>query len=89
MPATTGVVQDEGVPMRASPSTTQSQQEPKASTASVVQSFGTWMPAGPAARITALPGGTVTANPSRMSVTGAAPETGVAAGCRGRSRLGG
>ena len=41
MPGMTGVVQEAGVPARPSISTRQSRQEPKASTMSVAQSFGT------------------------------------------------
>jgi hypothetical protein len=41
MPSATGVVQEAGVPLRPSISTRQSRQEPKASTMSVAQSFGT------------------------------------------------
>ena len=49
-------------------STRQSRQEPKASTESVAQSLGTWMPASMAARMIEVPAGTVTGWPSMVSV---------------------
>ena len=55
----TGVVQEAGVPTRPSISTRQSRQEPKASTMSVAQSFGIWVPASIAARMIEVPSGTV------------------------------
>ena len=60
MPSATGVVQEAGVPLRPSISTRQRRQEPKASTMSVAQSFGTSMPASIAARMIEVPSGTVT-----------------------------
>ena len=69
MPSATGVVQEAGVPLRPSISTRQRRQEPKASTLSVAQSFGTDIPASTAARITDVPSGTVTSKPSMVSVT--------------------
>jgi hypothetical protein len=69
MPSATGVVQDAGVPLRPSISTRQSRQEPKASTMSVAQSFGTWMPASIEARITEVPSGTSMVLPSMTSRT--------------------
>jgi hypothetical protein len=45
-------------------------QEPKASTMSVAQSFGTWMPASIEARITEVPSGTSTSKPSMVSRDG-------------------
>src|SRR5690625_2163355 len=65
----TGVVQEAGAPARPSTSTTHRRQEPKASTLSVAQSFGIWMPSLAAARITLVPGGTVTSKPSIVRVT--------------------
>ena len=70
MPSTTGVVQEAGVPRRPSISTRQRRQEPKASTLSVAQSLGILIPASIAARMTDVPCGTVTSNPSTLSVTG-------------------
>ena len=69
MPGATGVVQEAGVPLRPSISTRQSRQEPKASTMSVAQSFGTAMPASIEARMIDVPSGTVTSKPSMVSVT--------------------
>src|SRR5690242_7554263 len=69
MPGATGVVQEDGVPARPSISTRQRRQEPKASTMSVAQSFGIWMPASIEARIIEVPSGTVTSKPSTVSVT--------------------
>ena len=57
------------MPLRPSISTRQRRQEPKASSMSVAQSFGTWTPASIAARITEVPSGTVTSAPSMVSVT--------------------
>src|SRR6266702_1647917 len=68
-PGITGVVQEAGVPARPSISTTQSRQEPNASTMSVAQSFGIWWPASIAARMIEVPSGTVTWLPSMVSVT--------------------
>ena len=65
----TGVVQDAGVPARPSISTRHSRQDPKASTESVAQSFGTETPASCAARMIDVPAGTVTSKPSMVSVT--------------------
>ncbi|MNH94366.1 hypothetical protein D3C73_469840 [compost metagenome] len=65
----TGVVQEDGVPLRPSTSTRQRRQEPKASTMSVAQSFGIWMPASIEARMIDVPSGTVMARPSMVSVT--------------------
>src|SRR6185312_15937224 len=58
-----------GVPARPSISTRQSRQDPKASTMSVAQSFGTCVPASIAARMIDVPSGTVTVFPSMVSVT--------------------
>ncbi len=69
MPASTGVVQEAGVPRRPSISTRQSRHEPNGSSESVAQSFGTFTPASIEARITEVPAGTVTARPSISSVT--------------------
>jgi len=69
MPGAQGVVQEAGVPLRPSTSTRQRRQEPKASTMSVAQSLGTWMPASIEARITEVPAGTVIWRPSMVSVT--------------------
>ncbi len=64
-----GVVQEAGVPLRPSISTRQRRQEPKASTMSVAQSFGTFMPASIEARMMEVPSGTVISLPSMVSVT--------------------
>jgi hypothetical protein len=77
MPSATGVVQEAGVPRRPSISTTQRRQEPKASTLSVAQSFGTCDPGLGGARMTEVPSGTVTSMPSILSVTGAPAFAGV------------
>ena len=69
MPGATGVVQEAGVPARPSISTRQSRHEPKASTMSVAQSFGTLMPASIEARMIEVPSGTETSKPSIVSVT--------------------
>jgi hypothetical protein len=64
-----GVVQEAGVPARPSISTRQRRQEPKASTLSVAQSFGIFVPSSIAARMIDVPSGTVTSTPSMVSVT--------------------
>src|SRR3979409_1196650 len=69
MPGATGVVQEAGVPARPAISTRQRRQEPKASTESVAQSLGTFMPASMAARMIEVPAGTVTVWPSIVSRT--------------------
>jgi hypothetical protein len=69
IPAATGVVQEAGVPARPSISTRHSRQEPNASSMSVAQSFGIWVPISMAARMIEVPSGTVTAWPSMVSVT--------------------
>ena len=69
MPGATGVVHDAGVPARPAISTRQSRQEPKASTESVAQSLGTWVPISIAARMIEVPAGTVTVWPSIVRVT--------------------
>ncbi|SPV10817.1 Uncharacterised protein [Burkholderia gladioli] len=69
MPASTGVVQEAGVPRRPSISTRHSRHEPKGSSESVAHSLGTCTPASTAARITEVPAGTVTDWPSISSVT--------------------
>ena len=51
MPASAGVVQDAGVPRRPSISTRHKRQEPNASSMSVAQSFGIWLPSVEAAAI--------------------------------------
>ncbi len=75
MPSTTGVVQEDGVPVRPSTSTRQSRQEPKDSSMSVEQSLGICVPISIAARMTDVPSGTVTVVPSMVSVTVAALST--------------
>ena len=57
------------MPARPSISTRHSRQEPNASTMSVAQSFGIWVPASIAARMIEVPSGTVTLWPSMVSVT--------------------
>ncbi len=69
MPGATGVVQEAGVPARPAISTRQRRQEPKASTESVAQSLGTFMPASMAARMIEVPAGTATAWPSMVRRT--------------------
>ena len=69
MPLPTGVVHEAGVPGRPWISTRQRRQEPKASTESVAQSLGTWVPISIAARMIEVPAGTVTAWPSMVRVT--------------------
>ncbi len=69
MPGATGVVHEAGVPLRPSTSIRQRRQEPKASTMSVAQSFGTWIPASIEARMIDVPSGTVISRPSMVSVT--------------------
>ena len=69
MPGATGVVHEAGVPGRPAISTRQSRQEPKASTESVAQSFGTFMPASMAARMIEVPEDTMTSLPSMVSLT--------------------
>ena len=74
----TGVVQEAGVPLRPSISTRHMRQEPKASRLSVAQSLGTLTPSSIAARMTEVPAGTVTSNPSMVRLTSAsALEAGV------------
>ena len=69
MPGVTGVVQEDGVPLRPSISTRQRRHEPNASTMSVAHSFGISMPASIEARMIDVPSGTVTSKPSTLSVT--------------------
>ncbi len=70
MPSDAGVVQDAGIPgARPSISTRHTRQEPKALSESVAQSLGIWMPACIAARMIEVPSGTLTLNPSMVSVT--------------------
>ena len=69
MSGATGVVQEAGVPARPAISTRQRRQEPNASTESVAQSLGTWMPVSIAARMIEVPAGTVILWPSMVSVT--------------------
>ena len=63
------ILHDAGVPGRPAISTRQRRQEPKASTESVAQSLGTWMPASTAARMIEVPAATVTAKPSIVRLT--------------------
>ena len=69
MPSETSVVQLAGVPARPSISTRQRRQEPKAFSVSVAQSLGMLTPICAAARMTEVPSGTETSNPSILSVT--------------------
>src|SRR4029079_16935045 len=69
MPAATGVVQEAGYPFIPSICTRHNRQEPNASSISVAQSFGIWIPASDAARSTDVPAGTLTSRPSTLSVT--------------------
>src|ERR1700722_20068491 len=73
IPASAGVVQEAGVPLRPSISIRQRRHEPKASTLSVAQSFGMGLSIRAAAAITDVPGGTLTWRPSMVNVTVAAP----------------
>ena len=73
MPASTGVVQEAGVPLRPSISTRQSRQEPNASSISVAHRRGICVPRLAAAAITEVPAGTLTLCPSMVSVTIAPP----------------
>src|ERR1700722_1356343 len=73
IPASAGVVQEAGVPLRPSISTRQRRHDPKASTLSVAQSFGIGLSIIAAAAITDVPGGTLTWRPSMVSVTVDAP----------------
>ena len=68
-PCIAGVVQEAGVPARPSISIRHMRQDPNASTMSVAQSFGIWVPASIAARMIEVPSGTVTLWPSMVSVT--------------------
>ena len=69
IPSVTGVVQDDGVPLRPSISTTQRRHEPKALRRSVAQSFGMLLPSIAAARMIEVSAGTVTDFPSISTVT--------------------
>ena len=73
IPASAGVVQDAGKPLRPSIWTRQRRHEPNASRLSVAQSFGIPMPALTDARITEVPSGTVTVTPSIVRVTSFTP----------------
>src|ERR1700683_4545049 len=73
IPASAGVVQEAGVPLRPSISTRQRRHDPKASTLSVAQSFGIGLSIRAAAAMTDVPGGTVPWRPSMVSVTVASP----------------
>ncbi len=73
IPASAGVVQEAGVPLRPSISIRHRRQEPKASTLSVAQSLGIGLSIIAAAAITDVPGGTLTWRPSMVSVTVASP----------------
>ena len=69
MPSATGVVQDEGVPLRPSISTTHKRHEPNAFSRSVAQSFGISIPTSAAARMIEVSAGTSTLLPSIVTVT--------------------
>src|ERR1700722_20021363 len=73
IPASAGVVQDAGVPLRPSISIRQRRHDPKASTLSVAQSLGIGLSIRAAAAITDVPAGTLTWRPSMVSVTVASP----------------
>ena len=75
MPGATVVVQEAGKPLRPSISTRHRRQEPKDFSESVAQSFGIWVSASAAARMTEVPAGTVTVAPSISSVTESADLT--------------
>ena len=69
IPSATGVVHDDGVPLRPSISTTHRRHEPNAFRRSVAQSFGMLLPSIAAARIIEVSAGTVTDFPSISTVT--------------------
>src|ERR1700722_8300785 len=73
IPASAGVVQEAGVPLRPSISIRHRRQEPKASTLSVAQSLGIGLSIIAAAAITDVPGGPLTWRPSIVRVTVASP----------------
>jgi hypothetical protein len=75
MPSATGVVHEAGVPGLPSISTRHSRQDPNASRLSVAHSLGMSIPDRAAARMTDVPGGTVTGWPSTSTDTVASPET--------------
>src|SRR5271166_2926450 len=88
IPARTGVVHEAGKPRWPSISTRHKRHEPNGSSESVAQSFGMWMPASAAARITEVPSGTATARPSISNATVGAPErSGVAKSLSLRDRM--
>jgi hypothetical protein len=63
MPSLTGVVHDEGVPLRPAISTTQRRHDPKALSRSVEHNFGIEIPAKAAARMMEVSAGIVTEVP--------------------------
>ena len=69
MPGATSVVQLAGNPALPSISTRHMRQDPKAFSVSDAQSFGILTPICAAARITDVPSGTITSNPSILTVT--------------------
>src|SRR6202046_288537 len=73
IPASAGVVQEAGVPLRPSISIRHRRHEPNASTLSVAQSLGIGLSIKAAAAITDVPGGTLTLRPSMVSVTDGSP----------------
>src|SRR3984957_7844472 len=73
IPASAGVVQDAGVPLRPSISTRQRRQEPNASRLSVAHSRGIGALRRAAAAMTDVPCGTRTVCPSMVRVTSPAP----------------
>ena len=88
MPSVHGVVQDAGVPFIPSTSTRQSRHDPNALSESVAHRRGTDTPASAAARMTDVPGGTVTDRPSTVTWavaspgTAGVPRSGVSRRCR-------
>ena len=69
IPASTGVVQEAGSPLRPSISTRHTRHEPKLSSESVAQSLGTLIPASSAARITLVSTAVSISRPSIVSRT--------------------
>src|SRR5580693_4554818 len=88
IPARTGVVHEAGKPRWPSISTRHRRHEPNGSSESVAQSFGMWIPASAAARITEVPSGTDTARPSiSNAMLEAFRRSGVAQSLSARDRM--
>src|SRR5277367_3535211 len=88
IPARTGVVHEAGKPRWPSISTRHKRHEPKGSSESVAQSFGIWIPASAAARITEVPSGTAMVRPSISNATlRVSRRSGVAKSLSARDRM--